>query len=95
MAPLSWQEPLRLEICGRYWEFVPVILKEMALGVAFRGNRERLNLLEIASPVKLRERLATPNDGQIIQTRLLSGLLLQSAAEQAHAADGASVLKET
>jgi len=80
LEPLTWDRPCSLEICGRQWEFVPVILQELAVGVAFRGNLERLNLLEIASPVRLRDRLRLPDNGRVVRGRLLSGLLLRSAA---------------
>ena len=71
-APIGWNEPLTIRISGQTWEFVPVILNEMAIGVAFRGNRLRPDLLEIASPVRLRDRLGTRDDGIQISARLLS-----------------------
>jgi CTP-dependent riboflavin kinase len=78
-APIGWNEPLTIRISGQTWEFVPVVLNEIAIGVAFRGNQLRPDLLEIASPVKLRDRLGTRDDGIRISVRLLSGLLLGSA----------------
>jgi hypothetical protein len=77
---IEWENPRQFEIGGRSWEFCPIVLDEQALGVAFRGNRERPDLLEIASPVGLRARLGDLKDGARIRCRLLSGQLLRPAA---------------
>ena len=77
---IEWQDPSQLEIGGHVWEFCPIVLDEGALGVAFRSNRKRPDLLEIASPIYLRARLGGLKDGAQIHCRLLSGQLLRSAA---------------
>jgi len=79
-GPIEWQSPQQFEIGGRNWEFCPLILADVATGLAFRGNRDRPDLLEVASPVLLRERLGNPADGTRIPLRLLAGTILRPAA---------------
>lgn len=77
-SPTEWEGPCTL-LPGTSWEFIPVIINdEQAIGVAFRGNRVRSDLLEIASPIKLRTRLGCPEPMQAqVAVRLLSGALLE------------------
>jgi hypothetical protein len=79
-APIEWDDPHHFEIGGRTWEFCPLILAEVAIGLAFRGNRDRVDLLEVASPVFLRERLGGASDGTRVPLRLLAGTFLRPAA---------------
>ena len=79
-GPIEWEDPRQLEIGGRTWEFCPLILAEAAIGLAFRGNRDRPDLLEVASPVFLRERLGDAADGARVPLRLLAGTFLRPAA---------------
>jgi len=74
--PANWQEPLRVEIGGRDWEFCPVVLESRAIGLAFRGNRLHPELLEVASPVCLRDRLENLEDDAMVSITLLPGTVL-------------------
>jgi len=78
--PIEWKDPQQFEIGGRSWEFCPITLSEQAIGIAFRGNRQRRDLLEIASPARLRQRLGILQDGAKVRCRLLSGGFLRPAA---------------
>ena len=74
----EWESPCLL-IPGTSWEFIPVILNDnQAIGVSFRGNRLREDRLEIASPVKLRERLGIPVPNEsAVSVRMLPGTYLE------------------
>jgi CTP-dependent riboflavin kinase len=78
-ARLDWPEPFLLPDGSQPWEFCPVVLEERAIGIAFRGNRERPDLMEIASPVLLRARLVV-EAGSAVRGRLLPGRLLAFAS---------------
>ena len=78
--PVEWRDPVSLSADGMRAEFCPVVLEEVAVGMAFRGNRERPCYLEVFSPVGLRDRLGGLTDGQWISVRLLSGRDFASSA---------------
>lgn len=73
VKPLEWESPWSFRINSSTWEFCPIILAERAVGLAFRGDRQRSDLLEIASPVHLRTVLGNLQDGDQIEVRLLPG----------------------
>jgi hypothetical protein len=78
-GPLEWPEPESMTAPGITGEFCPIILAETAVGVAFRGNRDEPEYLEVLSPVFLRPRLGNVQDGELIAVRLLPGRLLKRA----------------
>lgn len=72
---LDLPEPQRHQVAGRSWEFCPVVIAEYAVGVVIRGNKERLDYLEVVSPIKLRSKL-TAQDGERFGMRILPGSFL-------------------
>ena len=79
-TPAEWEDPFSLDVGGRHWEFCPVVVAEREVGVAFRGNREYPNLMEIAATVHLRSALGNLGDGASVAVRLLPGWDLKPAA---------------
>jgi hypothetical protein len=77
--PVEWEDPFSLDVGGRHWEFCPVVVAEREAGVAFRGNRDFPNLLEIASTVHLRSALGGLADGDAVPVRILPGWDLKPA----------------
>lgn len=77
---IVWESPVRLVAGGFLAKFCPVVLEEVAAGVAFRAPPYTLKYLEVLSPVELRPRLGGLEDGKMISVRLLSGDVLKSAA---------------
>ena len=80
VQPVEWQAPWSLLIRTQVWEFCPLIIEECAVGLAFRGNRARPDLLEVALPVHLRTVLGGLANGAWLTSRLLPGRPLWSAA---------------
>ena len=78
--PIAWDDPFGLSAAGVAGEFCPVVLEEVAVGVAFRAPPYTPEYLEVLSPVELRPRLGGLQDGQMVGVRLLSGDLLRTAA---------------
>jgi hypothetical protein len=78
--PITWDRPYCLVAGGVTGQFCPVILEEVAVGVAFRAQPFTLEYLEVLSPVELRPRLGGLQDEQMVRVRLLSGDLLGPAA---------------
>jgi len=72
---ISWDGPREMSVGATTGEFCPVILEELAVGVAFRVNRETPRYLETMSPRSLRSHLNL-RDGQRIAVRLLPGAAL-------------------
>ena len=58
-------------------QFCPVILEEVAVGLAFRANSDTPTFLEVLSPVCLREHISNRHDGASIPIRLLAGSKLR------------------
>lgn len=73
-APLEWERPMPVST-GDYpaGQFCPVILEEVAVGLAFRANSDTPTFLEVLSPVCLREHISNRHDGASIPIRLLAG----------------------
>ena len=74
---VSWDQPREISVAAGIGEFCPVILEELAVGVAFRMNRLTLRYLETVSPVSLRNQMNL-RDGQRIAVRILPGRFLGS-----------------
>ena len=74
---ISWDGPREIAVGAATGEFCPVILEELAVGVAFRMNRQTPRYLETMSPISLRSQLHL-RDGQRIAVRLLPGAALGS-----------------
>jgi CTP-dependent riboflavin kinase len=70
---VQWEAPLRLDHGTHPWELCPIILADRAIGLAFRGNRDRPDLLEIVSPIRLRDALGGIAPGAQVTGRLLPG----------------------
>jgi hypothetical protein len=79
---MSWDRPREIAVEAGIGELCPVILEELAIGVAFRMNRQTPLYLETMSPISLRSQLNL-RDGQRIAVRLLPGASLASCLTSA------------
>jgi len=70
---VQWESPLTAEGGTHPWELGTIVLAGQAIGLAFRGNRARPELLEIVSPVRLRDALGGIAPGAAVAGHLLSG----------------------
>ncbi|HEY2852761.1 MAG TPA: hypothetical protein VGJ18_07955 [Gemmatimonadaceae bacterium] len=74
---VQWIEPLELDVGeAPPFEFLPLIVEESAVGVAMRRGVARPDLLEILSPIRMRDVVGV-GDGAEVSVRLLPGSLLQ------------------
>ena len=79
-AAVTLPEPWVVKIPPHAWHFVPIILKERAVGiVARRGDSGDIPFLEVYACDELVPKLAV-HPGDRIRARLLSGSLLELAA---------------
>jgi len=70
---IVWDSPLALQGGTHPWELCPIVLQDRAIGLAFRGNTDRPDLLEIVAPIEIRNRLGGMQSGATVTGRLLPG----------------------
>jgi hypothetical protein len=73
VSPFTWPTPWTVNIGSILWDFCPTIVQDQVIGLAFRANLQRPDLLEIVSPVHIRTALGCVEDGQSLALRVLKG----------------------
>jgi hypothetical protein len=70
---IKWVDPCTVRAADLDWELCPLVLAGQAVGVAIRANRFTPRLLEVVSPVNLRNTLGYLRDGDTVEAVILSG----------------------